>query len=174
MREWIPSKAVREYMEKRGKVLSDFDKAALAWHHPDMRFRERTETLKKIMETTQDRELAGQIQERLAYDRKCLGVFFEKREGMVFAFCAYSEEDREWESYGYYASGELAYDYGKKYAVSIPVMTAKNRFPIPQYRLTWGVTSFRMKSSFFPVDPFSHRRFTEGWIRICSRGSRSG
>ena len=100
MREWIPSKAVREYMEKRGKVLSDFDKAALAWHHPDMRFRERTETLKKIMETTQDRELVGQIQERLAYDRKCLGVFFEKREGMVFAFCAYSEEDREWESYG--------------------------------------------------------------------------
>ena len=75
MREWIPSKAVREYMEKRGKVLSDFDKAALAWHHPDMRFRERTATLKKIMEATQDRELSGQIQERLAHDRKCLESF---------------------------------------------------------------------------------------------------
>ena len=129
MREWIPSKAVREYMEKRGKVLSDFDKAALAWHHPDMRFRERTATLKKIMEATQDRELSGQIQERLAHDRKCRETFFEKREGRVFTFCAYSEEDREWESYGYYATGELAYDYGKK---------SGGRFHLEKYQLIQG------------------------------------
>ena len=31
MREWIPSETVRKYMEKNGKLLSDFDKAAFEY-----------------------------------------------------------------------------------------------------------------------------------------------
>ena len=32
MRELIPSKDVREYMEKKGKKLSDFERATLAYN----------------------------------------------------------------------------------------------------------------------------------------------
>ena len=126
MREWIPSETVRKYMEKNGKNLSDFDKAALAWHHPEMLFRERTEALKGIMDTTCDAKLAGQIQERLTYAQNCLNTFFDRKEGMLYDFCAYSEESQEWESYGYYTSGEAAYSYARK---------LRSRFHIRKYRM---------------------------------------
>ena len=69
MRELIPSKDVREYMEKKGKRLTDFEKATLAYNYPDTSIGERLEMLKEIMDTAQDQKLAGQIRERIG-DRK--------------------------------------------------------------------------------------------------------
>ena len=61
MRELIPSKDVREYMEKKGKKLTDFERATLAYNYPDISIGERLEMLKEIMDTTQDQKLEGQI-----------------------------------------------------------------------------------------------------------------
>ena len=47
MRELIPSKDVREYMEKKGKRLTDFEKATLAYNYPDTSIGERLEMLKR-------------------------------------------------------------------------------------------------------------------------------
>ena len=48
MRELIPSKDVREYMEKKGKKLTDFERATLAYNYPGTSIGERLELLKEI------------------------------------------------------------------------------------------------------------------------------
>ena len=114
MRELIPSKDVREYMEKKGKKLTDFERATLAYNYPDTSIGERLEMLKEIMDTTQDQKLAGQIQERIEYHKKCVKEFYENKKGMVYVLETYEEDDWRPADWCYFASGELAYASGKR------------------------------------------------------------
>lgn len=57
----IPSKDVRQYMEKQGRVLTDFEKATLVYNHSGMKYEEKMLKLKEIMVTTDDTELKRQI-----------------------------------------------------------------------------------------------------------------
>ena len=114
MRELIPSKDVREYMEKKGKRLTDFEKATLAYNYPDTSIGERLEMLKEIMDTTQDQKLAGQIRERIGYHKKCVKKFYENKKGMIYVLKRYEKGDWRPVDWCYFASGELAYASGKK------------------------------------------------------------
>lgn len=111
----IPSKDVREYMEKNGRVLTDFEKAALIYEHDMIGCEKKAEMLKELADSTQDMRLKRQIQERLAYKQECLERFYEKQEGMIYQLSVYVPEDRNDEEYGYFASGELAVTCGKKF-----------------------------------------------------------
>ena len=114
MRELIPSKDVREYMEKKGKKLTDFERATLAYNYPGLSIGGRLELLKEIMDTTQDQKLLGQIRERIAYHKKCVEKFYENKKGMMYVLETYDEDDWRPADWCYFASGELAYASGKK------------------------------------------------------------
>ena len=114
MRELIPSKDVREYMEKKGKKLTDFERATLAYNYPGLSIEERLELLKEIMDTTQDQKLLGQIRERIAHHKKCVEKFYENKKGMMYVLETYDEDDWRPADWCYFASGELAYASGKK------------------------------------------------------------
>ena len=114
MRELIPSKDVREYMEKKGKKLTDFERATLAYNYPGLSIGERLELLKEIMDTTQDQKLAGQIRERIAYHKKCVEKFYENKKGMMYVLETYDEDDWRPADWCCFASGELSYASGKR------------------------------------------------------------
>ena len=80
----IPSKDVREYMEKQGRVLSDFEKATFIYNHSGMSHAEIRECLKELMDITQDADLKEEIQDRLSFDELCLRRFYENSAGYVF------------------------------------------------------------------------------------------
>ena len=74
--ELIPSKDVREYMVKRGHVLTDFEKATLIYNHSEMSFTEKAARLKGLMEQTENEILKEEIQDRLSYDDLCISGFY--------------------------------------------------------------------------------------------------
>lgn len=82
--EVIPSKDVREYMEKQGRVLTDFEKATLVYNHSRMSYEEKMVKLKEIMETTDDFELRRQIQERIDYDERCISEFYIRDKNVFY------------------------------------------------------------------------------------------
>ena len=114
MRELIPSKDVREYMEKKGKKLTDFERATLAYNYPNISIGERLELMEEIMDTTQDQKLVGQIRERIEYHKKCVEKFYEDKKGMVYVLERYDEDDWRPVDWCCFVSGELAYASGKK------------------------------------------------------------
>ena len=75
--ELIPSKDVREHMEKKGRVLTDFEKATLIYNHSGMSYFKKAIQLKELMELTKDSNLKEEIQERISYDERCLNKFYE-------------------------------------------------------------------------------------------------
>ena len=101
-------------MEKKGKKLTDFERATLAYNYPGLSIEERLELLKEIMDTTQDQKLLGQIRERIAHHKKCVEKFYENKKGMMYVLETYDEDDWRPADWCYFASGELAYASGKK------------------------------------------------------------
>lgn len=80
----IPSKDVRQYMEKQGRILTDFEKATLVYNHSGMNYEEKMLKLKEIMVTTNDIELKRQIQERIDYAERCIRTFYERDESEFY------------------------------------------------------------------------------------------
>ena len=80
----IPSKDVRQYMEKQGRVLTDFEKATLVYNHSGMKYEEKMLKLKEIMVTTDDTELKRQIQERIDYAERCIRAFYVRGENEFY------------------------------------------------------------------------------------------
>lgn len=113
MCELIPSKDVRNYMEKQGRKLTDFEKAVLIYHRTGISLEERLRLLEDLKNFTKDGELRKQVQERLDYERRCFELFFENRENMIYSLEILNEDD--WEEYGYFITGELAVSCGKKF-----------------------------------------------------------
>ena len=115
MHELIPSKDVRDYMEKRGRELTDFEKATLIYNHSAMNMAEKTDALRKLLSVTEDAELKKQIQERLEYDQLCMDVFYKKDRKYIYALEVFFHEEAEWSGQGFFESGELAVICGKKF-----------------------------------------------------------
>lgn len=114
MKELVPSKDVREYMEKQGCVLTDFEKATLVYNHSGMSHMEKRTALECILKETTDDGVRVQIQNRLTYDRQCLKKFYEKGKNEIYVLNVFSSETQEWTECGYYVSGEIAVASGKK------------------------------------------------------------
>lgn len=119
--ELIPSKDVREHMEKKGCVLTDFEKATLIYNHSGMSFSEKAAHLKKLLEITEDENLKEEIEDRLSYDELCLSRFYENNGYYIYELQVYNPEDRESCERGYYTSGEIAAVCGKKFQENFSV-----------------------------------------------------
>lgn len=113
--ELIPSKDVREYMDKKGRVLTDFEKATLIYNHSGMSFSEKAAHLKELMEITKDENLIEEIKERLSYDELCLSRFYENNGDYIYELQVFDPEDRESCEQGYYVSARVAVACGKKF-----------------------------------------------------------
>ena len=124
--ELIPSKDVRAYMQEKGRVLTDFEKATLIYNHSGMNFTEKAVRLKEILEQTEDSNLREEIQDRLSYDDLCISRFYENDGGYIYELQVYDPEDDTSYEQGYFASGNVAVVYGRKF---------KENFSINKIRL---------------------------------------
>lgn len=125
MKELIPSKDVRRYMEKQGCVLTDFEKAALIYNHSGMSHEKKVKALECILKETADDELRVQIQNRLIHDRQCLKKFYEREENDIYVLKVFCSEAQEWTECGCYVSGEIAVASGKKFRGRFSVYKTK-------------------------------------------------
>lgn len=125
MKELIPSKDVWDYMQKSGRVLTDFEKATLIYNHSGMSHEEKVKALKCIQKMTTDDNLREQIQKRLTYDSQCLKKFFEKENDEIYVLKVFVTAEQEWTECGYYISGELAVASGKKFSERFSVYKTK-------------------------------------------------
>lgn len=123
--ELIPSKDVCAHMEKQGRILTDFEKATLIYNHSRMDYEEKMKLLKNLLESTENVELKGQIQERICYDAKCQKRFYAKEDGEIYKLFVYSPSDDEYLSYGHYSCGALAVRSGKKFQEKFYVQKIK-------------------------------------------------
>lgn len=119
--ELIPSKDVREHMEQKGCVLSDFEKATLIYNHSGMNFSEKAAHLKELMEITEDAKLREEIQDRLSYDDLCFCGFYENNRTCIYELQVNDPEDQESCERGYYTSGKVAVACGKKFQENFSV-----------------------------------------------------
>ena len=76
MKDLIPSKDVRWYLERQGRVLTDFEKATLVYNHSGMDHEEKEKALVDILKMTEDFELQDQIRDRLTHDQFCIAKFY--------------------------------------------------------------------------------------------------
>lgn len=113
--ELIPSKDVREYLEEKGVVFTDFEKATLIYNHSEMNFIEKAAYLKGLMEQTENETLKEEIQDRLSYDKLCLSRFYENNGDYIYELEAYDPEDKTFYEMGYFKSGKVAVGCGKKF-----------------------------------------------------------
>ena len=113
--ELIPSKDVRAYMEEKGRVLTDFEKATLIYNHSGMNFTEKAACLKELMELTEDSNLREEIQDRLSYEDRCISRFYENDGSYIYGLEVYDAEAEKFVGQGYSASGSMVVKCGKKF-----------------------------------------------------------
>ena len=113
--ELIPSKDVREFLEEKGHVFTDFEKATLIYNHSEMSFTEKAVHLKGLMEQTENEILKGEIQDRLSYDELCLSRFYENDGDYIYELEVYDPEDKTFYEKGYFKLGKVAVDCGIKF-----------------------------------------------------------
>lgn len=123
MIELIPSKDVRESIEKTGRTFTDFEKATIIYNlclpYEKKRFK-----LMEFRNTTKDEKLGKQLDEYMKYQDKCLELYAHKDTGYVYLVLTPRYEDIFGVS-GCYTESDLAYLWGKK---------SKQPFMIEKYR----------------------------------------
>lgn len=124
MIDYIPSKAVKKYMEFRNICLSDFEKAGLIYNAEPAglinqagiacNLESKHDSLKEIMEHTKDKVLQQQIAERLEEDRLILAAFTSNPNGAIYKVQTYDETgDNEEEQY--FTTFEMADQCAREY-----------------------------------------------------------
>ena len=106
---------MRCYLERQGRVLTDFEKATLVYNHSGMNHEEKEKALIDILKMTEDFELQDQIRDRLTRDQFSIAKFYESTEDEIYELSVFSAEDQEWSDCGSFLSGELAVCCGKKF-----------------------------------------------------------
>ena len=112
----IPSKDVREYVDKVGKRFTDIERASMYYNNPLLSIYQKMERLICIMTTTVNEKLKRQIRERLDFEKRSEESFYNNdKKDHVYVLETYCEEDEEYEEKGIFFSGNLAVEYGKTY-----------------------------------------------------------
>lgn len=124
MIDYIPSKAVKKYMEFANIQLSDFEKAGLIYNAEPAglinqagiacNLESKHDSLKEIMEHTQDKALQQQIAERLEEDKLILAAFTSNPNGAIYKVQTYDENGDE-EEEQYFAAFEMADQCAREY-----------------------------------------------------------
>ena len=102
MYEFIPSRDVREYAARIGRVFTDFEKAAIIYRQKKPYQITKPELL-KISEGTADENLKKQITERLTFEDERRRPFWEETDGFVYELKAITR-------HGVYKTPQAAYD----------------------------------------------------------------
>jgi hypothetical protein len=107
---------MQKYYQEKGIMFTDSEKATILWNSVfPVPKAEILSALKEITDTTADKALKTQINERLDAERR-----FQENDGIYFFICTPSDEGprKEWGSY-YFAALEAAKAYGKKESLGI-------------------------------------------------------
>lgn len=124
MIELIPSKDIREFIKKTGRIFTDFEKAVII-NNLCLSYEEKRTKFMELKNTTKDDELRKQLDEHMKYQDKCLELYTLKDTGYVYLVNTPRYEDRFGVS-GCFTDSDLAYFWGKK---------MKKPFMIEKYRL---------------------------------------
>ncbi len=111
---------MQNYYLEKGITFTDSEKATILWNSVfPLPKAEILSALKEIADTTSDKLLKTQINERLDAEREAERRF-QENDGRYFYICTPSDEGprREWGSY-YFAALEAAKAYGKKESLGI-------------------------------------------------------
>ena len=112
MKEVIISQDYRNYLQKQGISLSDWDRATLIFNHKRFGFQEKLEALKELGEATSDDILKKQIDQRVAQDNRMLQLFKENTGNAYYILEIICEGEHE--EIGIYQSFDAASDAGKE------------------------------------------------------------
>lgn len=112
MKKLIPSKEVRELIERTGREFSDFEKAVLIYNG-DLPYYEKLDMLKDLFKSTKDSTLKVMLEERISRDEEDIECFAKNTDGYVYILNSgeFSPEDFYC---GCFVSEEMAYSYGLK------------------------------------------------------------
>ena len=112
MERIVPSKDVRELMQKEGCVFTDFEKATLIFNGICLYDEKRT-LLKELMESTTDYALYEMLRKRIGWEEEDLRSFEEDCKG-----CVYILNSREFAPEDFYcgvfANAKLAHEAGQR------------------------------------------------------------
>ena len=111
-KDLIPSKDVRELMEKEGYTFSDFEIATLIFNGLQS-YDEKRAALQTLAESTMDMELKVMINKRLVWEENEITFFEEEKAGYVYLLN--SREFAPEDCYcGCFVNAKLAHAYGCK------------------------------------------------------------
>lgn len=112
MKTLIPSKDVRELVEKTGKKFTDFEKAVLIYNGI-LPYYEKLQLLKELLDSSEDYSLREMLKKRISRDEEDIKCFEENTEGYVYILNSgeFSPEDNYC---GCFVSAEMAYNHGLK------------------------------------------------------------
>lgn len=133
-------------MEKTGRKLTDFERAALIYHS-DLPCRDKERELQKLSGSTEDHRLRGQIRERLVYDRECIRQFEEHTAGYMYAVRIHVMKyriDEDDEICGYFSDPHAAFLHGMKQELT---------FDIEKYQIV-GLNLTEAKKSRCFINPY--------------------
>ncbi len=110
MRELIPSKDVRNYLQKIGREFNDFE-CAIVIYNSDWNLNEKHQALTEILENTKDEVLRGQIQDRIERDKGCITKIKFMPGNLIIKLEVWEAMDSEYQFAGYFETFALAEGY---------------------------------------------------------------
>lgn len=115
MEQYIPSKDMRNYLDKINFRFSDPEKATIIYNS-NICLQRVHEELKKIAKTTEDEVLRKQIEERLDWDLNSIKMLKMNQGGFFYSLEVFDTWDNEYENEGYYTTFEAAKLTAEKFA----------------------------------------------------------
>ncbi len=116
MYEYIPSKAVKKYMEFKKMQLTDFEKASFIYNvGTAYGIEKQHDCLKEIMNCTQNKTLRQQIAERLEEDEKNLAAFLSNMNKAIYKVQFYYEDGSDFDYEQYFSTFEMASECAREY-----------------------------------------------------------
>lgn len=112
MFELISSKDYKKYLEDNNIELSDWDKAALIYHHKLAGHNEKAEALRELMKTTADDDLKKQIEQRLSMDCRYYKEFRENTGNSYYVL--YKRYEKQYMEVDAYLDFSSAFNDGVK------------------------------------------------------------
>jgi len=107
MVEVIPSKWMREYLRDHNRELSEWEKAAVLLHVPNVTWNTKLDSLQKLSDEVHDPRLKKQMLDKITSEKENLEKFRENPQGNY----VYLVNDNSWELYGCFSDYETAYTF---------------------------------------------------------------
>ena len=104
---------VSNYYKEQGIVFTLRQQAHICWQYNDL-LKDQLNSIREILEISDDEKLNAEIRERIAYEEKAYECFVTGHEGCIYIYYPDDEEEYDRE---YFSSAEKAVSYGKRHCV---------------------------------------------------------